>query len=132
VRKDGTYGVSPSSSWAYSDLLQTNPTALGIFSLNELSRYRDAVVLNPLDGVEPTLPNLAAGTYPAAETLYLYANKSRIRSYRYQAFQDLVSISLGPKNTFGNDPGGWAFVQLDDTDRNASLADAKALKEFHF
>ena len=130
VRKDGVYVVSPSSDWAYSDLLETNPTALGVFSLGELSRYRDALVLNPVDGVEPNETTLAAGTYPAGETLYLYANKKRM--LYNQAFQNLARFLLGPKYLLDNDQGFWAFVRLDDADLKASLDNAQTLKEFQF
>ncbi len=131
LRSDGSYVESASFfGWAYSDRLLTNPTAFGLFRLNDPGRTSSNLLLNPVDGVEPTQTALVAGSYPLAEPLYLYANKSRL--FGIQAFANLVRVSLTAGFPFAMEEDVWTFVPLDSAERDASLANAAALKELQF
>jgi phosphate transport system substrate-binding protein len=137
LREDGAYarGVSSGWSWSFSDMLTTNPTAVGIFSqsefsLGELHLAADSLLLNPVNSIEPGQAGLTAGTYPLAETLYLYVNKSRV--FRNQAYVTVVQAISAPKNLYGNEPAAWAFVPLESAERKTVLANAAALKELQF
>jgi phosphate transport system substrate-binding protein len=128
LRGDGSYVQSTNSAgWAYFDELATNPTALGILRLNDPSRALNNLLLTPVDSAEPTQAAVAAGTYPVAETLYLYANKSRLLGN--QAFNSIVRSSLAPRFL---QQDTWAFVPLDSAERERSLANGSALKELQF
>ena len=134
LRADGAYVQSnlfagSSSNWAYSDLLVSNPTDIGIFGPNDPSRSRNNLVINSVDAAEPAPAGLTAGTYSVAQSLYLYINKTHL--FGPQVFMPFVNASLerGP-HFFERDT--WAFVPLDTAERSSSLANATALKELQF
>ncbi len=114
LRFDGAYEESTEGGWAYAENLVRNPTALGIFTLQEFESAQDKLSPIAIDGVAPSLATVVADTYPAARPLYLYTNQ------RYPA-NSLLSRAfapfLGPEGAYGYDPGNWGFVSLDDTER---------------
>jgi len=135
LRNDGGYVQGYPNSWSFSDMLTTNPTTMGIFSLSgfslgELKRSGGNLILNPVNSIEPGQAALTADTYPLAETLYLYVNKSRV--YFNHAYLSVVNVILSPKNLYGSEPDAWAFVPLESTEKQAALANAAAQKELQF
>lgn len=129
LREDSAYVVASRAGNAY---LATNPTAFGIFSLGEYG-YRlshDGLVLNPIDGITPTVETISAGTYPLQRSLYVYT--SSLRSLGNQVFMTFVRSNLAPKDLYGDDPDGWGFVQLDKSEIDANLAIAQERRELRF
>ena len=135
LRSDGAYIQGDVSLWTYFNMLVTNPTLLGIYALNEStldefpSRSQSALLLNPVDLIDPTPSALMAETYPIAETLYLYANKSRVAANH--AFMPVVRIVLAPKYLY-TVYSSYAFMALGSADHDAMIANAEALKELQF
>ena len=113
VRSDGAYEGSTAGSWALSDNLVHDPTALGIYTLSEFARSQDQVVANFIDGTEPSPETIVAGTYPASRTLYLYVNR---RYWGSSLFNRALATYLLPLDLYG-DPAGWGFVALDAAER---------------
>jgi len=131
LRNDGAYVQSSNfSGWAYADQLAANPTAFGLFQLNDSSRALNNLLLNPVDSIEPTQASLVAGTYPLAETLYLYGSRARL--FGNQAFATVVRASLAPRFPFAMVQDAWTFVPLDASEKETSLANGTALKELQF
>jgi phosphate transport system substrate-binding protein len=135
LRNDGAYVQGDPSSGQYPDMLATNPTAVAITSvgdpgLGDLGRFDGNLIFNPVNLIDPGQASLTAGTYPLAETLYLYVNKVRV--IPNHAYMAVVRALLSPKNLYGNEPDAWAFVPLESVERNAALANARALKELQF
>jgi phosphate transport system substrate-binding protein len=129
LREDSAYVVASRAGYAY---LTTNPTALGIFSLNEYESLHghDGLVLNPIDGITPTTENVSAGTYPLARSLYLYT--SSLRSLGNQVFMTFVRSNMTAWDPYGNNANGWGFVQLDKTSIKANLDIAQERRELRF
>ncbi len=49
-----------------------------MFGYSFLEENRDTVKGASIDGVAPTIPNIASGAYPLSRSLYIYVKKSRI------------------------------------------------------
>jgi phosphate transport system substrate-binding protein len=130
LREDGAYVPSSASGWAYSNLLTTNPTALGIFSLNDFRLSHDGLVLNPIDGLEAAPSNISNGAYPAARPLYLYARGDG--PLGNQVFMAFVRYNMALKDVYGRDPDGWGFVALDKAESDANLAIAQERRNLRF
>jgi phosphate transport system substrate-binding protein len=131
LRDDGVYATTGGASgWAYANELATNPTAIGIFSLNEFRTSHDGLALSLIDGIEPTEANIAAGTYPGGRTLYLYAND--FRSLGNQIFMSFVRYNMLPWDLYGRNPNGWGFIALDKAESDANLAIAGQRKGLKF
>jgi phosphate transport system substrate-binding protein len=122
LRSDGAYEGSATGSWTLSDNLVREPTALGIFTLEEFARSQDQVVANLIDGVEPSPVTIVAGTYPASRTLYLYVNR---RYGDYSLFGRILNAYLVGPDIYSNDPGRWGFIALDATERAEVQASLK-------
>jgi phosphate transport system substrate-binding protein len=97
IREDGVYkeNADPIS------YLETYPTVIGALSYRGYERSRSKVVAMPLGGVEPTLENIRAGTYPASRALYFYVKTAHVafipnlrplveQYLRYQLFTPLI------------------------------------------
>jgi phosphate transport system substrate-binding protein len=130
LREDGLYQPNGTSGWAGANLLTTNPTAVGVFSLTDFRISHDGLVLNPIDGIEPTPSDIANGTYPAARPLYLYTTAAG--SVGNQIFMYFVRNTMAAKDLYGSDPNGWGFVMLDRTEIDANLAVAQERRTLRF
>jgi phosphate transport system substrate-binding protein len=131
IRGDAAYVSSGSTAgWAFVDRLVGNPTVIGVFSLEEFKFTNDRLTPISIDGVEPTAANIANGTYPASRALYLYANAYNV-SFSY-LFNFVVRNSMEVRDFNGGEQDTWAFVQLDDAERAATLDTARKLKPLQF
>jgi phosphate transport system substrate-binding protein len=126
LRDDGVYQEGSSSAWGYTENLAINPTMVGIFSLYDLqdsSSGAASLVVNPVDGVEPTPASVAAGSYPLSRPIYLYAHQRRIAATRQ--FDSLIGYMMGPPLPMSYFAGfrgpNWGFVQLDAAERAATV-----------
>jgi phosphate transport system substrate-binding protein len=122
LRSDGAYEESADTGWAFSESLVRDPTALGIFTVRGFEGYKDKLIANAIDGIEPTLESVAAETYPASRSLYLYVNK-RHASGNF-VFDRLIGAFLSPFNSYGV-ANGWALVSLDAAERTEVQASLK-------
>jgi phosphate transport system substrate-binding protein len=130
LRNDGAYQEGSTSGWGYTDTLVTNPTMVGIFSLADFQvrRIKDQLVLNPIDGIEPTQASVAAGSYPIARPIYLYANQRRIWATRQ--FDTVVESLMGI--AYDTSSLSWGFVPPDAAERAATLAASQYRKDLQF
>lgn len=78
VREDGKYVDSGENDNLIVQKLAANPNAVGIFGYSFLEENLDTVRGIPLNGVEPTYDNIAAGEYPGARPLYVYVKKAHV------------------------------------------------------
>jgi phosphate transport system substrate-binding protein len=121
VRGDGVYEESAEGIVAYTERLARDPTLLGVYTLAEFDGSKDKLAASVIDGVEPSFETIAAATYPASRTLYLYT-----KQYYYTTgnlFGMLMNAYLAPHTPYDNAPGDWGFVALDAADR----ADVEAI-----
>ena len=126
VRDDGTYIETIENPVVFAQQIEINPSAIGISGYEFFRRNDDKFLGSLLDGIAPDFQSVAAGTYPASRTLYLYVKKQHvplipgIMEFITSILRDLAA---GPM--FGN----WAIVLPDEAERRAIRADALALKE---
>ena len=111
----------------FTDQLVTNPTAIGILTLEQFQQSRDKLIAIPIDGVDPTEANIASSAYPLSRTLYIYAIRRRVFGSR--SFRTLVRDNMGATYRFGSDLSGWGFLQLDPDERAAILANVDEFKD---
>jgi phosphate transport system substrate-binding protein len=130
LREDSAYVTSGTAGWNFTNFLATNPTAIGIFSLNDLRLSHDGLVLNPIDGIEPDTSNIANGSYPAARPLYLYVRA--LGPQGNQGLMTFVGANLAPKDLYGRDPDGWGFVALDQAQIDTGIAITRDRRELKF
>ncbi len=128
-------GYTHPGGWSVSEMLETNGAGVGIVSVrgvgpSDFQRAADDILLNPVNSIEPGQAGLSAETYPLAESVYLYVNKSRI--FFSHAYTSVVSEILAPKSLYGAEPSAWTFVPLEATDRQIALTNATAQKELQF
>jgi phosphate transport system substrate-binding protein len=115
VRGDDAYEFGPEGAVGYTEHLVREPTLLGIFTLSEFDWSKDKLAASVIDGLEPSSETIAAATYPASRTLYLYT-----RQYYYttnNTFGMLINTYLAPLTPYDHAPGDWGFVPLDATER---------------
>ncbi len=109
ARFDGVYEESPLGLSTNIENLERNPTVLGILTLAEFEWAKDRVVASPIDNIEAAPDTVAADTYPASRTLYLYTNTDA----RFLNTNSLVSafLELNRYGTYDSD-WGWGFITL--------------------
>src|SRR6185312_3543997 len=75
VREDGVYRESTNSGGAvspfFTDQLVTNPTAIGVLTLEQFQQAQDKLIAIPIDGIDPTEANIASSAYPLSRGLYI-------------------------------------------------------------
>jgi phosphate transport system substrate-binding protein len=75
VRTDGAYRELAGENLLGH--LETNPNALGIVSYRDYQTISGTLVVSAVDGIEPAMQTIAAGTYPGSRELFVYMNKTR-------------------------------------------------------
>jgi phosphate transport system substrate-binding protein len=133
VRGDGAYEGNTVSG-GLTDILVHDPTTLGVYTLPEFARSQGQVVANFIDGVEPTPETIAAGTYPASRTLYLYMNRpfwANSTSASRALFERVLNAYLATPDiyVYDNDPGRWGSVALGAAERAQVQATLKSYEE---
>jgi phosphate transport system substrate-binding protein len=103
LRVDGLIEESVGAS-ATTGNLERNPTVFGVLTLPEFEWAKDLLVVSPIDNIEASLETIAADTYPASRTLYLYTNVDA----RFLNTNWMVSAFLEPHPYFND----WGFVTL--------------------
>lgn len=78
IREDGAYVEAGENDTLIVRKLEADPHSLGIFGYSFLDQNIDLIAGAPVDGVEPTFENIAAGTYPISRPLYIYAKKAHL------------------------------------------------------
>lgn len=131
VRSDGAYEGNAAGSLALTDNLVRDPTALGIYTLSEFARSQDQVVANFIDGVAPSAETIAAGTYRASRTLYLYVNR---RYPPYSLFHRVLNAYLFVPDSYAyaNEPASWGFIALSATERAELQAALKRYEDLKY
>jgi len=132
LRTDRAYQEFAPGKPGLTDMLAVAPTALGITEFG--TRIPSGgLIMNPLDGIAPDYPAVAAHTYPASRALYVYLTAYNINSLGdYWANNILWSI-MNPWALPTKEAGNlWGFVHLNDTERAATLANLKNQKTVPF
>src|SRR6185312_10876938 len=128
---DGMYIAINLGGTAYVDTLATSPWILGIFTLPDFEAWKEQLAQITIEGTAASRANLASGTYPAARTLYVYANKERI-GFSRGVFGNYVRLAMEPRYLNGKEPITWGFVPLEAADRQATLDTVDTLKELQY
>ena len=127
LRTDGAYeGKNTDSGWAFTEALVAEPTAIGIFA--GVPNISEKLVVNPVNGIAPSMDTVASGTYPLARTLYLYLDKTRLN---WDIDQLVVSL-VSPYYATRNGAVFWAFVPLDHAEQEAVRRDRNRFKPLQF
>jgi phosphate transport system substrate-binding protein len=103
-----------------------DPAAIRLYSLDQLEQVRDKLVPIPIDGVDPTVANVANGTYPISRALYIYAIKRRVQGTH--TFGMIVRYNMEAAKDMRATGSSWGWVPLPDDERTAVLASIDALK----
>jgi len=110
--------------------LTANPVALGIFGFSFLDQNIDRIQASPIDGVEPSFENIAAGRYPISRSLYFYVKKAHvgmIPGLEAYIAEFTSERAVGPDGYLA-DKG---LIPLPDPDRKAVRESARNLEAFH-
>jgi phosphate transport system substrate-binding protein len=78
VREDGAYIEAGENDNLIVQKLEANPKALGIFGYSFMEENVSKIEGSPIDGVEPTFENIAAGKYPVSRPLFVYVKKDHV------------------------------------------------------
>jgi phosphate transport system substrate-binding protein len=78
LREDGVWIDSGENDNAIVQTLTRTPGSLGVFGYSFLEQNLDTVKAETIDGIAPTLDNIADGSYPLARSLYVYVKNQHI------------------------------------------------------
>jgi phosphate transport system substrate-binding protein len=78
IRDDGAYVEAGENDNVIVQKLEANPNAFGVFGYSFLEENQARLAGVPIDGVEPTFDNIAAGKYRGGRRLYVYFKKQHI------------------------------------------------------
>lgn len=78
LREDGAFIEAGENDNIIVQKLKANPDAYGIFGFSFLEENASFVQGSSIDGVRPEFEYIAAGTYPVARSLYIYAKPAHI------------------------------------------------------
>jgi phosphate transport system substrate-binding protein len=87
VRTDGGYQEVPQTVTMVSQNLWAEPQAIAVVDYNFYRAYRSQFSGSALAGAEPTDATLAAGTYPLAKPVYVYANSRHVNTRVFSGAQ---------------------------------------------
>ena len=77
LRREGWIDAGENDNAIVQTLTKT-PGALGVFGYSFMEENQDQVKAMPIDGVEPTVPTIADGSYPLSRSLYIYVKKAHV------------------------------------------------------
>ncbi|WP_375269283.1 substrate-binding domain-containing protein [Phenylobacterium sp.] len=77
LRREGWVDAGENDNAIVQTLTKT-PGALGVFGYSFMEENQDQVKAMPIDGVEPTVPTIADGSYPLSRSLYIYVKKAHV------------------------------------------------------
>ncbi|HEB90081.1 MAG TPA: PstS family phosphate ABC transporter substrate-binding protein [Deltaproteobacteria bacterium] len=130
IREDGAYIEAGENDNLIVQKLEANPNAFGIFGFSFLNQNVDRIEASPIDGVEPTFENIAAGRYPISRSLYFYLKKShvgRVPGLREYIAEFTSERAVGPDGYLA-DKG---LIPLPEADRRTVRKAASALEPLH-
>jgi phosphate transport system substrate-binding protein len=78
IREDGAFIEAGENDNLIVQKLEANPNALGIFGFSYLDQNMDKIQGSYIDGVPPTLDNIADGQYPVSRPLFFYVKKAHV------------------------------------------------------
>jgi phosphate transport system substrate-binding protein len=116
-RKDGGFVLGSRYEDVLVKWLQDHPEAYGIARFSLLQANKDVLVGNLIDGVEPTLENIADGSYPLARPIHLYVKTrhvSAVGGLQQFLYEIASERAIGPDGYLA-DKG---CIPLDDIGRN--------------
>jgi hypothetical protein len=126
LRNDGLYAQTPQGN-DMAEMLNINPTALGVFTLPGFQAQKSRLNANPVSDVMPEYVFLGSESYPLSRTLYFYyAGYSDF--WMRSLFDSLISPSF--YETRYDAP--WGFVALDEAESALNRANYEAHKYVQF
>ncbi len=78
VREDGAYIEAGENDNLIVQKLDSNADALGVFGFSFLDQNTDKLQGTIVDGVEPTIDNIASGDYPISRSMYFYVKNAHV------------------------------------------------------
>ena len=129
IREDGPYVEAGENVNLIVQTLVANKDSLGIFGYSFLEENADKVQGNTIDGVAPEFELIAAGKYPVSRSLYFYVKKAHIGTV--PGVKDYLAEFTSEK-AIGTEGylADKGLIPMQDAERAAYQADAKALKNF--
>jgi phosphate transport system substrate-binding protein len=121
LRTDGVYITNSFGGSAFVDQLTVSPWIVGVFSPWEFEASRKQLAQITLEGAAASTANFTSGAYPAARTLYLYANQDSLSGRARLALASYVRMAMAPGSLNGKESLGWGFVPLEPGERQATL-----------
>jgi phosphate transport system substrate-binding protein len=131
VRTDGIYVTNNLPSGALVDQLSVSPWIVGVFSLPEFEGSKKQLAQITLEGTAASKADLTSAAYPAARTLYVYANRNSRAAFLsrdHLVLRSYLRMAMEPASLNAKEPVGWGFVPLDAADRQATLDMAAAFE----
>ena len=126
LRTDGHYARAPQRT-DLVEMLNINPTALGVVSLQWFQAVKNKLNANPVSDISPEYSALSSQSYPLAETLYFYTEGMPVFWMR-SLFDNLLTPSF---YDITREPA-WGFVPLDEPERAINRRDFEAQKFIQF
>jgi PBP superfamily domain len=125
IRTDGLYAEVPQHA-DLIEMLNMNPTALGVLSLQGFQAVQNRLNANPISDAAPEYAALGSQRYPLSRTLYFYMHIWS-DTWPRQYFDDVLNPSFYEMR----DPP-WGFVPLDEAESALNRANFEARKYVQF
>lgn len=126
LRSDGHYSETPQGN-DMTEMLNINPTALGIFTLRGFQVQKNRLNANPVSDVMPEYVFLGSESYPLSRTLYLYW-----AVYSNDWTRSLFDYLISPSFYETRYDLPWGFVALDEAESAMNRANFEARKYVQF
>ena len=125
VREDGVFAET-SGGTLISQSLGSNPNAIAIVSHVFFVQNAAELQSNVLDGVDPSIENIASEKYAASRALYLYVNRASVSvtPLALEFVRDFLSNFITPPDAPVRDIG---LIPLSEDDRHALRKNAAKL-----
>lgn len=79
IREDGKFiEAGENDNLIVQRLAASQAGLIGVFGYSFLDQNGDKIEGKPIGGVEPTYDNIAAGTYPVARSMFVYAKRAHL------------------------------------------------------
>jgi phosphate transport system substrate-binding protein len=117
LRKDGVFLNGTKYPSATIKWLRKHPKSFGIGPFSLLRQFDDAVAGNFINGVSPSIVNIANGYYPLTRPIYLYVKRKHVESIKglqYFLYEFTSEHAVSPDGYLAEK----GFIPLDDRGRN--------------
>ncbi|MBN9669284.1 substrate-binding domain-containing protein [Roseibium aggregatum] len=131
IRRDGAFVEAGENDDLIVGALEENPVTVGMFGYSFLVKNTGRIQSVGVNGVEPTLDNIASGKYPVSRPLYFYIKKEHVGEI--PGLEDYVAEFTG--EAAWGDEGYLAakgLIPLAPDDRQAEADKSRHLNALRF